>query len=108
VSDLFTFDPEQATHLARVADRIGGHILAFCRERARARAPEFHMDELVAFVQTRLGGAPDSPSRILRALRQAEAIDYLVLNRRDSLYRLLMVDGTPTSPAGPSENAHGP
>lgn len=46
------------------------------------------MEEMVRHIRARLGIAPDSPSRILRALRQAQMIDYTVVNRRQSLYRV--------------------
>lgn len=77
---------EQDAHLERVNARIGATVLAFCRE---TQKPDFHMEELMRFVRARIGAAPDSPGRILRDLRQRGAINYIVLNRRASLYRLL-------------------
>lgn len=74
-----------AEHLSRVSSRIGPSVLEFCRPRV---GQEFHMEEMVRHIRARLGIAPDSPSRILRALRQAQMIDYTVVNRRQSLYRV--------------------
>lgn len=46
------------------------------------------MEEMVRHIRAQLGIAPDSPSRILRALRQDKQVEYTVINRRQSLYRV--------------------
>jgi hypothetical protein len=74
-----------AEHLQRVSSRIGASVMEFCRPRV---GQEFHMEQLVRHIRARLGIAPDSPSRILRALRQNKCLDYTVVNRRQSLYRV--------------------
>ena len=90
-SDLF--DPDgQAAHLARVSAKIADAVLAFCRARLAAGRPEFHADDLLSFVGCRVQGlAPDSPSRVLRMLRREGLLDYAVLSRKDSLYRVSRV-----------------
>jgi len=78
---------EQDHHLSRVSSRIAGHIISFFID--RGRGAEFHNAELVAYI--RAAGfevAPDSPGRIMRDLRSAGTIDYVVVNRRQSLYRI--------------------
>jgi len=47
----------------------------------------FHVEELRVFVCDRVPEiAPDSPGRILRALRLEGRLDYEIINRRESLY----------------------
>jgi hypothetical protein len=74
---------QQSLNLARVKSRIAPIITSFCRSRVGGR---FYMRELVEHVAGVVGIAPDSPSRILRELRAAGALDYVVLSRKDSLY----------------------
>ncbi len=77
---------EQAEHLNRVAGRIGHIVREFCC--VVGVGGEFHADELRAFVIRASGAAPASPDRILRLLRADGTIDYVVVNRRASLYRV--------------------
>lgn len=87
---------EQQEHLDRVASRIGEVIIQFCVERYRSSDPTFHADELHAEVLRLTGiSAPASADRILRDLRQKKVINYVVLNRRQSLYQVLWVAGEP-------------
>ena len=76
----------QREHLDRVRGRIGPAVLEFCE--GFPRGSVFHMEALVRFIRAKLGIAPDSPSRILRSLRQDGHIGYTVINRRQSLYRV--------------------
>ncbi len=83
---------EQQENLDRVQSKIEGSILRFASEVVRSREPTFHMADLLARVREDVPEtAPDSPSRILRLLRQAKKLDYEVINRRDSHYKLLSV-----------------
>lgn len=78
---------EQAAHLERVSDRIAGHVFAFVKKIGVQR--QFHMADLVRHVVSAMHPepiAPDSPSRILRALRRRGVLGYKVLSRRESLY----------------------
>jgi DNA-binding PadR family transcriptional regulator len=73
-----------AEHLERVCSTIQPLILEFCAGRR-----EFHMTELADFVQRRaVFVAPDSASRILRKLRHEGLIQYTVVDRRASRYRI--------------------
>lgn len=78
----------QQTNIKRVGGRIGPTVLEFCADHL---GQQFYMRELESFVSTRVPGAPDSPSRILRDLRQSNHIDYVVVSRSQSLYRLTRV-----------------
>ena len=80
-------------HLKRVSSKINAAILAFCGSRTH-----FHMHELVESVQSELsrafGGvhgaiAPDSASRILRDMKVKGLLNYEVLSRRNSHYKVL-------------------
>lgn len=78
---------EQAIQLGRVSDKIGAYIIEFCQYVVRAKEGRFFMKELQAYVSgIDPTTAPDSPSRILRALRKANVIDYVVTSRADSAY----------------------
>ena len=56
---------------------------------SRRRCGElFHMNELVQFVNGWIHTAPDSPGRIMRALRQSGVIHYELVNRKKSLYKV--------------------
>jgi hypothetical protein len=69
----------------RVYGMIAPLILQFYRDNA---GRSFHVEQLRCFVRDRAPGiAPDSPGRILRELRLEGKIDYVVLNRRQSLYQ---------------------
>ena len=78
----------QQTNIKRVGGRIGPTVLEFCADHL---GQQFYMRDLESFVSTRVPGAPDSPSRILRDLRQSNHIDYEVVSRSQSLYRLTRV-----------------
>jgi len=84
---------EQAENLERVSCRISRAILAFCRDRyVHTTPPMFRMQDLLDAVNAAVGVvAPDSPSRILRKLRKEGRINYVVLNRANSLYQLKAV-----------------
>ena len=82
---------------ARVYHRIAPVIMEFSRLRA---GEQFHVEELRVFVLERVPGiAPDSPGQILRALREEGRLDYVVINRRQSLYQFRTV--APSPPPAP-------
>lgn len=70
---------------ARVYGKIAPVILQFS---AHYAGMQFHVEELRTFVTLFAPEvAPDSPGRILRQLRQEGKLNYVVLNRRQSLYQ---------------------
>lgn len=75
----------QAREVARVGGAIGDDVLAFARSRV---GREFHMEDLRSYVEARGHRAPDSAGRILRLLRQHGRLDYSVVSRAQSLYRV--------------------
>ena len=79
----------QHSKIERVRGAIGSAVLAFCRQRGAWKS--FHAAELNAFVQQHSGRAPASADRILRLLRAEGVIDYVVEDRRASLYVLTAV-----------------
>ena len=87
------FDQEQATQIARVGGVIAQLIVGFCHARLLANVSEFHADELQAHVHRHTAGcsAPGSADRILRDLRRKGRVSYVVVNRAQSLYRILSV-----------------
>ena len=84
--------PEQEENIERVKSRIERPIMLFAAAVMRRRDPTFHMEDLRTWVRRSVTHiAPDSPGRILRLLRQANRLDYKVISRRDSHYKLLRV-----------------
>ena len=78
---------EQTEHLQRVSARIGAAIIQFI-----GAGRGFYADQLRQHVAASVGPvAPCSAYRILRLLRQQGHIGYLVLSRRNSLYRVWVV-----------------
>ena len=72
-------------HLERVFDCVAPAITQFRAERGEN---EFHAEELRQYVLKQLPNiAPDSPGRILRAMRLKGFLDYTVVSRRASLYQ---------------------
>jgi hypothetical protein len=74
-------------------------ILAFVRERLANATPEgaaFTADQLRNFVMNNVAGgvSPSSADRVLRTLRQAGRLDYVVLNRSKSLYKAVPLGTT--------------
>ena len=90
---LTLFDQEQATQIARVGGVIAQLIVGFCHFRLRSNTPEFHADQLRDHILRHTAGcsAPGSADRILRDLRRKGRVSYVVVNRAQSLYRILSV-----------------
>lgn len=79
----------QSANLQRVTDNIGDIVYEFCR---RHVGWHFYASKLRGFVQMRSPNiAPESPGRILRQLRIAGRVDYIVVSRAASLYRVVAV-----------------
>lgn len=87
------FDAEQRDEITRVTSVIGNTILRFLRVRLAAGHVEFRADDLRRYVGEHLAEptAPGSADRILRHLKRTGSIVYEVLNRRQSLYRIISV-----------------
>ncbi len=78
---------EQTANLNRVSEKIRSIVRAFFADKAHGR--QFTINELTRFVSLRESVAPDSPGRIMRALRREGSIDYEVVSRSKSLYRVV-------------------
>lgn len=89
---------EQQEHLDRVGARIEAHINTFCG--TIGVHGQFHMEDLLKYVLAKEPVAPDSPGRVLRNMRQRGLLDYEVINRRDSLYKLIGVSSSPKKRKG--------
>lgn len=75
---------EQEQHLRRVAGKIGPAVMRFLR--LHGVGATFHAADLHGYVGPSV--APASADRILREMRRQGSVDYLVENRRASLYRI--------------------
>lgn len=88
--DLFAYTPPQTVQqreIERVTSRIGREVLAFVK-RVGVNGT-FHAADLHDAVVT--VAAPASADRILRLLRQQGAVDYIVVSRSESLYRVTKI-----------------
>jgi len=80
-------DNDTPLERSRVFGKLAPIIMQYA-ERNAGRT--FHVEQLRRYVERAypgVGVAPDSPGRILRELRLLGKLDYVVLNRRDSLYQ---------------------
>lgn len=80
---------------ARVRSRIGSLVMAFCLWQCENFSDgAFYMEDLRRYVEKHIKGqiAPDSPGRILRELRKQRRLDYTVVSRSKSLYRMKLVE----------------
>lgn len=96
------FDPAtretQPHELSRVRGSIATLVLAWLRERQIRNKSEFHLSELEAYLMKReVGTTPGSGGRILRLLRSEGVIDYVVLHRSKSLYRITRLSPSSSS-----------
>ena len=90
---------QQESELVRVRHRIGVAICDALATRLALHRPEFFAEELRREVAARIGkAAPGSADRILRDLRQRGVLDYVVLSRRRSHYRVVRVGPPPPAP----------
>ena len=76
-------------NLERVRTKLAHAILLFAATRRLQGKLEFRGEELREYVNKVSPGAPGSPDRVLRDLRQRGFVRYELLSRRDSLYRLM-------------------
>ncbi len=80
----------QAVNIQRVRANIASLVSAFIAERLRTN-PVFFISELYEYVSQNASVAPASSDRILRLLKREGAIDYEVISRAKSQYRVLSV-----------------
>lgn len=80
----------QDANLQRVLSKTQRAILDFLRS---LESSEFHSSQLFEYVSSRCQVSPSSVDRILRELRKRGYVQYEVVNRRQSLYRVDKVLG---------------
>ena len=77
---------EQAKQLQRVKGSIGDVIVEFFKSRQPGEL--FYAADLQEFVAARASIAPASADRVMRDLRQANVINYSLVSRSRSAYRV--------------------
>lgn len=70
----------------RVKEKLEGLVLAFLKERGVGAT--FNLNELVLYVMQQKLVSPSSPGRILQLMKREGRIDYTVVSRSQSLYRI--------------------
>lgn len=83
---------EQIEQIQRVRSNIGKLIVGFFEE--RGIGAQFHADDLRKHVTGDATTAPASSDRIMRDLRKSGFINYEVVNRSKSLYRIVAIENT--------------
>lgn len=84
---------------AATSSRIGEAVALFYTQRMSQGFLVFHADDLRQFVTAVVGPvAPGSADRVLRDMRQSGEVNYTVLDRKNSQYKLLPLDPK-TAPA---------
>lgn len=78
----------QSREIARVDANISEIIFSFCSQKV---GQTFHMEELLAYVRAHTPVAPDSTSRILRLLKHRHRVDYVVVNKAKSQYKIISI-----------------
>lgn len=75
-------------NLKRVNANIGSAILGFYNLRMAKLSPEFHAEDLRNYISVVTGKttAPGSADRILRLKRKKRELNYIVIDRKNSLY----------------------
>lgn len=83
-------DKKRKDNLERVRSRLENALLTFFH--TIGPGTEFRASDLVEAMKfCSIACAPDSPGRIMRLLKRDGEIDYKVVSRKDSLYKLLAV-----------------
>ena len=84
--------PDSNSELERVKTNIGSAIRSFCKTRVQTN-PLFFMSDLVRYVSGFPGVsvAPNSPARILQIMRRKGLLNYVVVNRSKSMYKVMSV-----------------
>lgn len=77
-------------YLRKTSARVTPAILEFCKERVNKT---FYAEDLRRFVNVRTRCAPASVTRILQDLKQRGLVDYEVVSRSQSLYRVIGLKG---------------
>lgn len=86
------FDAEQPAQLARVGESIAPLVLAFFT--TKQPGDLFTMNSLTDYVRARRSlGVVESAGRILRDLKRKGELNYELVSRAQSLYRVLAVEG---------------
>jgi hypothetical protein len=76
---------ENKENFDRVRSKIEQSILDFMD--SIGDGGQFHAEDLFVYITGRgISCAPDSPGRIMRALKREKVIDYFVVSRKESLY----------------------
>jgi hypothetical protein len=82
-----------AANLERVTNTISAAVLDFA---ARHVGREFHADDLRYHTMRFVGfNAPNSAYRVMYALRKAGRLNYTLVDRRRSLYRIDAIRNAP-------------
>ena len=82
---------EHKKNLTRVEDKINDLVIEYCGK-MMGSGGYLHLQELEEWVKNRHKSCvAGSPGRILRLLKRKEIINYVLISRRKSIYKILEV-----------------
>jgi len=81
---------EQTDELNRVSDRIAAVVVDFYNEHEPGY--EFTLHEVTLYVMQKVVCSPTSPYRVMADLRKKGQVNYVVLSRKESLYRMTKLE----------------
>lgn len=82
-------DFEQSDELDRVSERIAAVVIDYFNEHGPGY--EFTLHEITLYVMQKVVCSPTSPYRVMADLRKKDQLNYVVLSRKESLYRMTTV-----------------
>ena len=82
-------DPEQDSELERVSERIAAVVIDFFNEHGPGY--EFNLHEITLYVMQKVVCSPTSPYRVMADLRKKDRLNYIVMSRKESLYRMTAI-----------------
>lgn len=80
-------DYAQAQELDRVAEKMGPIIIDWFN--SKGVGYEFTLHEITLWVMQQMVCSPTSPYRVMADLRKKNQVNYVVLSRKESLYRTI-------------------
>lgn len=72
--------------LERVSEKVSQHVIDFFNQHGPGY--EFNLHEITLYVMQRVKCSPTSPYRIMADLKSKNQVNYTVLSRKESLYRM--------------------
>lgn len=80
----------QKEEIERVSEKVSQHVIDFFEQHGPGY--EFNLHEITLYVMQRVKCSPTSPYRIMASLKSKNQVNYTVLSRKESLYRMTALE----------------